>query len=183
MALFSERYGYTKPSEVIIRERITPEIQNAICSCCDKLKDHFFVDSGLYFSTDPYIALEQYLWTYFLNNREGNFQDSRRYHVVATVFLEDKNNSRFRKLDLNEYTIKYLVNIDEQRNNWRSPVSQSFIHQLNFEFDRLNFAYRVVGQEIVEVTSQCEIVAIEEAMAKTPRNIKMHLNKALELYA
>jgi hypothetical protein len=30
MALFSERYGYTKPSDVIIRERITPEIQNAI---------------------------------------------------------------------------------------------------------------------------------------------------------
>ena len=28
MSLFSERYGYTKPSDVFIRERITPEIQN-----------------------------------------------------------------------------------------------------------------------------------------------------------
>lgn len=27
MKLFSERYGYTKPSDVIIREKITPEIQ------------------------------------------------------------------------------------------------------------------------------------------------------------
>lgn len=39
MSLFSERYGNTKPSEVIIRERITLAIQNAICSCFDELKD------------------------------------------------------------------------------------------------------------------------------------------------
>lgn len=31
MKLFSERYNYTHPSDVIIREQITPEIQNAIC--------------------------------------------------------------------------------------------------------------------------------------------------------
>lgn len=34
---FSERNGYEKPSEVIIRERITPEIQNAICTYYDNL--------------------------------------------------------------------------------------------------------------------------------------------------
>ena len=47
MRLFSERYGYTKPSDVIIREKITLEIQNAICSSYDKLHA-FFIDSGLY---------------------------------------------------------------------------------------------------------------------------------------
>lgn len=29
-----------------------------------------------------------------------------------------------------------------------------FIKQLNFEFERLNFAYRIIGQEIVEITSK-----------------------------
>ena len=43
MKLFSERYGYTKPSDVIIREKITPEIQNAICSCYDKLKNRLIL--------------------------------------------------------------------------------------------------------------------------------------------
>lgn len=47
MGLFSERYGYTKPSDVIIRERITPEIQNAICSCYDKLHKFFMNSSTL----------------------------------------------------------------------------------------------------------------------------------------
>ncbi len=41
MALFSERYGYIKVSDVIIREKITPEIQNAICSCYDRLENAF----------------------------------------------------------------------------------------------------------------------------------------------
>ena len=58
-----------------------------------------------------------------------------------------------------------------------------FIKQLNFEFERLNFAYRIIGQEIVEITSKSEIATIEDAMANTSRNIKIHLNRALELYA
>lgn len=48
MKLFSERYGYTKPSDVIIREKITPEIQNAICSCYDKLKNRLFLGTPFF---------------------------------------------------------------------------------------------------------------------------------------
>ena len=51
MKLFSERYGYTKPSDVIIREKITPEIQNAICSCYDKLKNRLFYRHTLFSDT------------------------------------------------------------------------------------------------------------------------------------
>ena len=183
MGLYSEIYGYTKPSDVIIRERITPEIQNAICSCYDKLHK-FFMNSGSYMHVDEaYLEMEKYLWTYFLNNREGSFSDGRHYHIVATDFIENKNNSWYRKLDIVECTIKYLAEVDAIHNNWRAPVSQAFIRQLNFEFERLNFAYRVVGQEIVEMTSQSEITAIEEALANSSHNIKMHLSRALELFA
>lgn len=41
MKWFSERYGYTKPSDVIIREQITREIQNAMCSAFDVLPEFF----------------------------------------------------------------------------------------------------------------------------------------------
>lgn len=176
MGLFSERYGYTKPSDVIIRERITPEIQNAICSCYDKLRN-FFIDSGLYtYSDESYVKMEQYLWTYFLNNRESNFYEGRSHHTVATQYIEDESKPWFQKLDLIEVSIKYLY-------DRANLVADRFIRQLNFEFERLNFAYRVVGQEIVEITSQREIAAIEEALANSSHNIKMHLSRALELYA
>ena len=182
MGLFSERYGYTKPSDVIIRERITPEIQNAICSCYDKLPK-FFMDSGLYMHSDgPYMEMEKYLWSYFLNNRESNFYKGRFYHTVATQYIEDKSNPWFRKLDLIEVSVKYLYAYDVKRSR-ACPVANRFVSQLNFEFERLNFAYRVVGQEIVEITSQNEITAIEDALANSSHNIKMHLCRALELYA
>ena len=61
MALFSERYGYIKPSDVIIRERLTPEIQNAICSCFDRLE-------ACCVGSD-FKALEKRVWMYFLNKR------------------------------------------------------------------------------------------------------------------
>lgn len=180
MKLFSERYNYTKPSDVIIREQITPEIQNAICSCYDRLQELF--NNSRTYNEDPYFDMEKYLWTYFLNQREGNFQDGNRYHIVATDFLENERNSWFRKLDLVEFTIKYLYDLG-QKNYSFSSVSSSFISQLNYEFERLNFAYRVVNTEIIEITSKEELIAVESSMHDSPNNIRIHLNNALERYA
>lgn len=50
---FSERYGYVKPSEAIIRGRITPAIQNAICNCV-----HWFSDNLMY---NHYVVIERYI--------------------------------------------------------------------------------------------------------------------------
>lgn len=180
MKLFSERYNYTKPSDVIIREQITPEIQNAICSCYDRLQDTL-PKTGNYYE-NPYVDLEKYLWTNFLNQREGNFREGIKYHIVATLFLEDKRHPWFRKLDLVEFTIKYLY-VYGQKSKGHHRVFLSFVEQLNSEFERLNFAYRVVGTEIVEITSKEELTAIESSMHDSPTNIRTHLNKALELYA
>lgn len=181
MKLFSERYNYTKPSDVIIREQITPEIQNAICSCYDRLQE-LFNNAKQHYNEDPYIDMERFLWTYFLNQREGNFQDGRRYHIVATLFLEDDENPWYRKLDLVDFTIKYLYAFGQKKESYMS-IAHSFVRQLNSEFKRLNFAYRVVNQEIVEITSNEEIVALESAIHDAHTNVRTHLSKALELYA
>lgn len=182
MKLFSERYNYTKPSDVIIREQLTPEIQNAICSCYDRLHPLFDNVKSSY-REDPYFDMEKYLWTYFLNLREGKFQNGSRYHIVATLFLEDENNPWYRKLGLVEFTIKYLYAQENKIYDRYHSVSTSFINQLNHEFERLNFAYRVVNNEIVEITSKEELAAIESSLQDSPTNIKVHLNNALELYA
>lgn len=183
MALFSERYGYTKASDVIIREQITKEIQNAICSCYDKLPDLFSEVTASYQDAKAkYRNLEQYLWVYFLNERAANFSDGRTYHVVATVFIEDKSNAWYKKLDIIEKTIQYLRNFDAKNHKFYS-VASNFIKLLNSAFERLNFAYRIINDEIVEITSEQEIKTIEIAIDNSARNVKMHLNRALELYA
>ena len=58
-----------------------------------------------------------------------------------------------------------------------------FVGELNRNFRRLNFAYRIVNKEIVEITSEEEIKTIETALSSSKDNIKIHLNNALELYS
>lgn len=191
MARFSERYGYTKASDVIIRERITPEIQNAICTCFDRLPR--IVCSVRSCSEDAgrrwYICLEQYVWTQFLNERENNF-NANFYNptIVSTDFIEEPFKNWYEKIDLLDFVIEYIYDDDERYYSHRfNPsnvtVYSMFVDMLNSEFERLNFAYRVVNKEIVEITSEQEIATIETAIDNTPRNIQLHLNRALELYA
>ncbi|MCM1092319.1 MAG: hypothetical protein NC421_00010 [Lachnospiraceae bacterium] len=177
MALFSERYGYVKVSDVIIRERITPEIQNAICSCYDRL-DNIMREQT--YDSDSYIQLEKYLWVFFLNKREKEFYTYNGYHIVATHFIESEE-EWYKKLDIIEATIKYLYAYE--RNPMHHPIVDEFTRQLNFEFERHKFAYRVIQKEVVEITSENEIAAIETALQTTSNNIRLHLNKALELYS
>lgn len=184
MTRFSERYGYVKPSEVLIREGMPLDIQNAICTCFDKVEEFLRIQMDDYDGgVKEYKKLEKYLWVYFLNYREAHFD---YYHSVATDFLEDDNALWFKKLDLVEVAIKYLYDRELKLAKYyrdRGSVAEAFTNVLNSHFERLNFAYRVVNKEIVEITSKEEIAAIEDALQDSTANIRMHLSKALELYA
>lgn len=171
MTLFSERYGYVKPSEVIIRERITPEIQNAICSCFDRLEKRI--------SQDEYKQINRYLWVYFLNKREPDFDITKQwwYKVATHCFLSD-DLEWYIILDLVEFVVKYIFKNSTSSNIY---YLKNFVNDLNSEFARLNFAYRIVDQEIVEITSEEEIMAVETALAESGATVSHHLNEALKL--
>ena len=171
MALFSERYGYVKPSEVIIRERITPEIQNAICSCFDRLEKRI--------SQDEYKQINRYLWVYFLNKREHDFDITKQwwYRVATHCFLAD-DIEWYIILDLVEFVVKYIFKNSTSSNIY---YLKNFVNDLNSEFARLNFAYRIVDQEIVEITSEEEIKTVETALSESGVTVSHHLNEALKL--
>lgn len=168
---FSNRYGYLKPSEVIIREQITPEIQNAICTCFDALCK---LDSSDY----GYAKLEWHLWCNFLNKRMNDFGFLGRHRIVATDFIENKDNPWYRKLDIIEATIEYL----DSKYTYEK-YAEKFSSALNTQFERLNFGYRIVDGLITEITSEQEIKTIETALIENKNNVSMHLNNALKLYS
>lgn len=167
---FSERYGYLKPSDVIIREKITPEIQNAICSCFDELNYRLNSSKG-------YFYLEMHLWCKFLNKRKDDFGSYNQYNIVATAYIENPNNPWFNKLDIIEATIEYLYYNYESRFIDLTPW---FVDLLNKEFERLNFGYRIIHSLVTEITSKLEIETIEKALEDNKNNVRMHLNKALK---
>lgn len=173
MVLFSEQYGYTNPSDVIIREQITSEIQNAICSCFDRMRQK----SNYAF----YKSMEYNVWIHFLNQREDAFPYLNDVYQISTKYIENEKNPWYRKLDLLEFTIEYLWN-NEHNYNEEFHITHSFIYDLNAEFKRLNFAYRIIDRQVVEITSEIEIKAIESALHNSKATIQTHLNAALDQY-
>lgn len=177
MKRFSERYGYVKPSDVIIREDMPLSVQNAICNCLDLLPNIFYQTRPLH-KDKEYNDLEKYLWTNFLNNREKDFDEGR---IVATEFIKSDDHPWIEKLNLLEFILQYLFWRDKIYDRFK-PVSTFFIELLNENFKRLNFAYRVVDKYIVEITGNEEIASVEATLQNSTDNIRMHLSKALELY-
>lgn len=75
MSLFSERYGYVKPRDVLVRECINIDIQNAICSAFDNLRQNY---NGIDLKVgrgceNTYTVMEMAIWIHFLNKRKKIF--------------------------------------------------------------------------------------------------------------
>ena len=165
MALFSERYGYLNPREVIIREQITEPVQNSIYNWYNILKD---TNCRAVYPIN-FSELERLIWMYFLNKRMDDFPYRQ---LIFQRYILDEDNEWYKKLDLIEFTCQNIVR--------RNPKANLCVNFLNSEFERHNFAYRYIDGHIVEVTSEEEIKAIEEALTTPTEGVKTHLHTALK---
>lgn len=178
MALFSERYGYMKPSQVIIRGGITEDIENAVCSAFDYLKEWMNdIDSHMEYD-HSYNEMGVFLWTQFLNKRKEEYWYRNRNIPVEVI--KDRDMPWYRKLDIIELSFKWLLTSNDRG---ARTITERFAKYLNHEFDRLNYAYRIVDKEIVEISSDQEIAAIETAIDNSEDNVRLHLKSALGLLA
>ncbi len=182
--LFSQRYGYTSLADAIIREDMTESIQNAICNCYDKLPDTSIPDPDEEGYVGVKEALTEYLWCNFLNNRAEDLYEKFRYGENIDIFINTLLDNEFpwySKLDMIEMSLSYLF--DVYKNNYfrfkESPFD--FEKNLNKEFARLNYAYRIVDHYIVEITSEEEIKAVQEAIDTNNDIVRVHLTSALKL--
>ena len=178
---FSERYGYVKPVEVLKRGFLDAEGVSALCNCFDHLDmwfNHYDTRRGAHYD-ESYTELEEAIWCFFLNQRRKDFYTERGRLVVATRYLQDDKKEWYTKFDLIEFSIRALrKHVDRDADYNR--IVDTFVMMLNSTFKRLDYAYRVVNNQIVEITDQEEIAAIEEAV-KQDSSIKTHLSEALKL--
>lgn len=182
---FSERYGYVKPSEVLKRGFLDEEGKTALCNCFDHLAkwlNHYDVNCYNHRYDQSYTQLEETIWCFFMNQRRDDFYGYKSHQVVATVYLLSNEYEWYYKFDMMEFAIRVLKHTNENDRNYQTIIDD-FIKLINSTFHRLNYAYRVVNNEIVEITSQEEIAAIESAINDSVNNVKMHLQTALELLA
>ena len=90
-------------------------------------------------------------------------------------YISGSDKPWFKKLDIIEKVIDFY-GLNKQK-----KLIDVFIMSMNKEFERLHFAYRLVGNQIVEITSDEEIKAIENALENKHDSVKKHLQTALEL--
>ena len=182
MALFSERYGYIKPSEVLIRECMPEEIVNAINSAYDILQNVLFNLDRYNPSNECYKDMELFMWTRFLNKRRNDFFRGFDREVVVTKIMSSADVPWHKKLDALELSVKWMSSVEDDYRGV-GKIAIEFAKRINHEFERLNYAYRFIDKEIVELTNEQEIKAIEECLLTNTNNVKMHLSNALELLA
>ena len=164
MGLFSERYGYITPSEAIIVECMPQEVQNAIFNCFDTLYRQTRVDV---------IKIQKDVCAHFLNEKTDGFS-YYSYDDVITPYLEDPNIEWYKKLDLVEFVIDSLVRQHDLMG------ADTFTKNLNSEFERLNYGYRIINKLVTPITAKEEVEGIEESLDNAKDNIREHLNSALK---
>lgn len=124
MKSFSERYGYVKALDIIIREGMPIDVSNAICNAFDFLRDDLIGNlCGV-----EYKDIELDVWCFFMNKKRADFYTGyTSYRVVTTAIIDDPNTPWYKKLDVLEYVVQYLLAAKENHSYSFENVCNAFI--------------------------------------------------------
>ena len=181
MQKFSDRYGYTSPRSVLRKGEFDEECINSLCTCFDYLSAWLdrYDRSNYKIIGESYAHLEEDIWCFFWNQRRNSFWYGNGNHrTVATAYIESPSNVWYEKLNLIDYTLDYLANNRSSDIEFQDCV-HLFVQLLNNTFIRLNLAFRVVNNCVVEITDEEEIFAIESAL-KVSDSVNNHMSGALK---
>ncbi|MCJ8160829.1 AbiJ-NTD4 domain-containing protein [Acinetobacter zhairhuonensis] len=176
---FSERYGYKPVREIIQKESINNELKNRLWN---------IISISIF---EKYQPPSRALRVQVIKGSNLDFFFSALFHsffkkrvdqiplsIQSTIEHIDKlffgKYKWFEIYDLIETCIEYFPFQNEK---------DSFILLLNDCLQSENSAYRVINQQITEITSEQEIQSIEDALENTDQysGVQQHLNQALKL--
>lgn len=173
---YSERNGYKSVSETIILRSIPLSLQNSLCSSFDRLYKYSRNNLN---GVSSYWDLQRYLWTHYLNKREGEYSYGSNVIINYLIQLSYKWYEKFDIIEEALYFLLHKMTPSVYRN-----IGFTFLkNDLNSEFERLNVGHRVVDEYIVDVISDSEISSIETALSQCADPVKEHFQNALMLYA
>ena len=163
---FSQRLGYTEIPTTIIREslpvNVMNSIQNIFCELWNKYRASY----------DVYDLLNYHFYRYYLNLRI----EDRDCSIEPLSYIDNDNFEWYEKIDVIEWTIRFLyANFKESD---KAKLEQCII-ELNKEFTRHRYGYRIVEGYFVETTSEFEFNCINKALDVSNTNVSTHLRQAI----
>lgn len=176
---FSQRYGYVKPNKILVREQLTGSILNAVINCATNLYNSFHN-----ISYPLYSEMKHEFKLHYLNLQYREFKNAKE----PFDYVNDEEIDWFRRLDIIEWVIAYhREQIEKQKEE--NPIASKndeyalnlFIINLNSEFERLNYAYRIIDDIFIETTSSTELAVIQDTLDNAGFNVVTHLQECLRL--
>jgi hypothetical protein len=174
---FSERHGYRSPSKVFQRESINEELRTHLWNVLCQLLWGRWQSSMIGYrspETEEIDRIATHLWaTHFCKpvDERPTFdpacQDSV-FRMMRGVFMEGIWHEAY---DLLEAIVKAAP----------QELQPELVYRLNANLEAQNAAYRFVGLELLETTSDTSISAIEGALKHGPGEVQEHLRRSLEL--
>lgn len=179
---FSQRYGYVKPEKVLIREQLTGAVLNAVINCATNLYNDF-----LSIQYALYREMEEEFKLHYLNLQYSEFEKAKG----PFEYVNDERNAWYLRLDVIEWVIAYhreqidklkkRKDVRESTPKNNSDALNQFIFNLNNEFERLGYAYRIIDDVFIETTSSSEMAVIQESLKEADANSVTHLQECLRL--
>ena len=168
MALFSQRKGILAMQKKVQKDSIDNELKNSLWTAVYELVYKHYEEPRWHPTSQEIASLfDKYWWNYFKLPSENQPNYSDALQRVREYFFSCNWNEVY---DFLEFTLK---NAD-----W---VQKELRQVCNMYLERENSAYRFVGNEIAEITSDVEIDAIEVALSSGIPAVEKHLNTALSL--
>ena len=178
MSTFSERYGYEKSTPIIIREELTGAVLNSLMNN--------FID--LYnrngFSIDFFNGMNYNFARFYLNLKIENISRREYYYKY---YIENEKIPWNKRIDAIEWIIgchrkQISASIGGPYYSSRNEIAlNQFIKNLNWEFERLNYGYRIIDDKFIETTSEIELSTINEALSSADETVIAHLSECLKL--
>lgn len=191
MTSFSERYGYKENS--VIKNGFSSSARNLLWNFLYK----FLITKELLhihhdeFDNDDFDVINRIhneipkvIWEYFFKNRIDEFISNSHLHEYLKKYFFDGRTEWWQILDLFEFIAQYCSNyyIVEDEVSYKT-YGLFFIRLCNYLFEKNNFAYRFINEQIAELNTTEEIEEIKTAINSPMEEIKIHISQALNHYS
>jgi hypothetical protein len=166
MALFSQRIGIRPLEKVFQHESMDDELRNSLWNV---LQINVW---NIGWRTQWMMAFVKKIWFYYFKKPidEIIYRIGSDYSADKIIRVHFFNRKWWEIFDFIEFII----------NNIDKTTSDKIKLECNHFLELENSAYRIVNNEIVEITDKHEIKTIEDALDSKIQPIKLHLTQALE---
>lgn len=186
---FAERNGFITNSDVILKNSISPTVINVISSCISKLEAALNkaderadrANSWTPYSDYSYHKICAEVWTRFYNRRSNTYCYRTGDDDAIQSHLLQKTIPWYTKLSMLEFILEYMGTTFKDKE--RVQIKEAFILDLNTEFERVHYGYRIINDTITDIISNEEKESLQEVLSNAEESVQSHMKQALALYA